>query len=239
MHSEPGVVNGSPSRAGAVAASLADSQSLISPPMDRHRCGPSVQIHCLAALPGPMGCRFGVQLRTRDACSRVPLAAQSRSAGLRMPRGGKRVSEGVAARRLCHPRGHHGPANLFLNDRAIEVVAPLLPTAFPNPAAWSLACRPLARCHHHGFPPLHAGPHHPVEVPGIHLSHTAHAPQPAAGSGVEPHHPQSGSARHTGSPAAAAPVSLPPYEWSCRRRWQCIREPAMTQPLHMLLQLRH
>ncbi len=30
--------------------------------------------------------------------------------------GGKRVSEGVAARRLCHPRGHHGPANLFLND---------------------------------------------------------------------------------------------------------------------------
>jgi hypothetical protein len=57
--------------------------------------------------------------------------------------GGKRVSEGVAARRLCHPRGHHGPANLFLNDRAVEVVAPLLPTAFPNPAARSLACRPL------------------------------------------------------------------------------------------------
>ena len=49
--------------------------------------------------------------------------------------GCKRVSEGVAVRRLCHPRGHHGSANLFLNDRAIEVVAPLLPTAFPNPAA--------------------------------------------------------------------------------------------------------
>jgi hypothetical protein len=46
--------------------------------------------------------------------------------------GGKRVSEGVAARRLCHPRGHHGPANLFLNDRAIEVVAPLLATGLPQ-----------------------------------------------------------------------------------------------------------
>jgi hypothetical protein len=106
-----------------------------------------------------MGYRFGVQLQNLDACSKVPLAAQSRSAGLRMPRGGKRVSEGVAARRLCHPRGHHGPANLFLNDRAIEVVAPLLPTAFPNPAARSLACRSLPRCHHHGHPPLHACPH--------------------------------------------------------------------------------
>ena len=28
-----------------------------------------------------MGCRFGVQLRNRDACSKVPLAAQSRSVG--------------------------------------------------------------------------------------------------------------------------------------------------------------
>jgi hypothetical protein len=37
MHAEPGAVNGSPSMAGAVAASLADSQSLISPPMDRRR----------------------------------------------------------------------------------------------------------------------------------------------------------------------------------------------------------
>ena len=32
-----------------------------------------------------MGCRFGVHLRNRYACSKVPLAAQSRSAGLRMP----------------------------------------------------------------------------------------------------------------------------------------------------------
>jgi hypothetical protein len=37
MHSEPGVVNGSASMAGAVAASPADSHSLISPPMDRRR----------------------------------------------------------------------------------------------------------------------------------------------------------------------------------------------------------
>jgi len=73
-----------------------------------------------------------------------------------MPRGGKRVSEGVAARRLCHPRGHHGPANLLLNDRAIEVVAPLLPTAFPNPA------------------------------PVIHPTRTAPAAQAAAGSGAGP-----------------------------------------------------
>jgi hypothetical protein len=37
MHAEPGAVNGSPSMAGAVPASLGDSQSLISPPMDRRR----------------------------------------------------------------------------------------------------------------------------------------------------------------------------------------------------------
>jgi hypothetical protein len=129
-----------------------------------------------------MGCRFGVHLRNRDACSKVPLAAQSRSAGLRMPRGGKRVSEGVAARRLCHPRGHHGPANLLLNDRAIEVVAPLLPTAFPNPA------------------------------PVIHPTRTAPAAQAAAGAGVEPLPAQSGSARHPGSPGAAPPGCLPPCE---------------------------
>jgi hypothetical protein len=90
-----------------------------------------------------MGCRFGLQFRAQYACSKVPLAAQSRSAGLCMPRGGKRVSEAVAASRHCHPRGHHGPANIFLNDRAIELVATLLPTASPNPAALSLACRPL------------------------------------------------------------------------------------------------
>jgi len=171
-----------------------------------------------------MGCHFGVQLRNLDACSKVPLAAQSRSAGLRMPRGGKRVSEAVAARRHCHPRGHHGPANLFLNDRAIEVVAPLLPTCWVSPA-FALGEHPvpapflggvgvfpgqgvrqghlpqsrsqiagkqaphlllmaaqrrdqptddgwcavelfqhlldLRRCHHHGHPPLHAGPPHP------------------------------------------------------------------------------
>lgn len=39
------------------------------------------------------------------------------------------LPEGVAARRLCHPRGPHGPANLCLNDRAHEVVATLLPTS--------------------------------------------------------------------------------------------------------------
>jgi hypothetical protein len=122
-----------------------------------------------------MGCRFGVHLRNRDACSKVPLAAQSRSAGLRMPRGGKLVSEGVAARRLCHPRGHHGPGNLFLNDRAIEVVAPLLPTAFPNPA------------------------------PVIHPTRTAPATQAAAGSGDGPSPPQSGSARHPGRFSRCSP----------------------------------
>jgi hypothetical protein len=159
-----------------------------------------------------MGCRFRVHLRNRDACSKVPLAAQSRSAGLRMPRGGKRVSEGVAARRLCHTRGHHGPANLFLNDRAIEVVAPLLPTAFPNPAARSLACRSLPRCHHHGHPPLHAGPHHRVEVPGIHPTITVPATHAATGSGVGPRPPQSGSARHLGFPGADPPGCLPPCE---------------------------
>ena len=52
--------------------------------------------------------------------------------------GGERVSEGVAAHRLGHPRGHHGPPNLFLNDRAIQVVAPLLPTGLVSP---SLALR--------------------------------------------------------------------------------------------------
>ena len=55
-------------------------------------------------------------------------------------------------------------------------------------------------CHHHGHPPFHAGPHHP----------------------------QSGSARHLGSPAAASPGCLAPCEWRCRRRWASMREPAMT-----------
>ena len=160
-----------------------------------------------------MGCRFGVHLRNRDACSKEPLAAQSRSAGLRMPRGGNRVSEGVAARRLCHPRGHHGPVNLFLNDRAIEVVAPLLPTAFPNPAARSLACRPLPGVITTGTRRFTLARATPLRSPpGFHPTRTAPSPQPAAGSGVEPHHPQGGSARHPGSPAAAAPVSLPPCE---------------------------
>jgi hypothetical protein len=37
MHADPGAVNGFPPMAGAVAAALGDSQSLISPPMDRRR----------------------------------------------------------------------------------------------------------------------------------------------------------------------------------------------------------
>jgi hypothetical protein len=37
MHSDPRAVNGFPPMAGAVAAALGDSQSLISPPMDRRR----------------------------------------------------------------------------------------------------------------------------------------------------------------------------------------------------------
>ena len=37
MHAEPGAVNGSPPMAGAVPAALGDSQSLISPPIDRRR----------------------------------------------------------------------------------------------------------------------------------------------------------------------------------------------------------
>ena len=37
MHADPGAVNGSPSMAGAVPASLGVSQSLISPPIDRRR----------------------------------------------------------------------------------------------------------------------------------------------------------------------------------------------------------
>jgi hypothetical protein len=70
----------------------------------------------------------------------------------------------------------------------------------------------LRRCQHHGHPPLHAGPHHPVEVPGIHPTRTAPAAQAAAGSGVEPRPPQSGSARHPGSPGAAPPDCLPPCQ---------------------------
>jgi hypothetical protein len=70
----------------------------------------------------------------------------------------------------------------LLNDRAIEVVAPLLPTAFPNPA------------------------------PVIHPTRTAPATQAAAGSGDGPSPPQSGSARHPGSPGAAPPGCLPPCE---------------------------
>ena len=37
MHADPGAVNSSSSMAGAVPAALGDSQSLISPPMDRRR----------------------------------------------------------------------------------------------------------------------------------------------------------------------------------------------------------
>jgi hypothetical protein len=176
-----------------------------------------------------MGCRFGLQFRAQYACSKVPLAAQSRSAGLCMPRGGKRVSEAVAASRHCHPRGHHGPANIFLNDRAIELVATLLPTASPNPAALSLACRPL---------------------PGVittgtrrftlaRTTRTAPATKAAAGSGDGPSPPQRGSARHPESHCAAPPGCLPPCAWSCRRRCISMREPALTHSLHKLLQFQH
>jgi hypothetical protein len=74
--------------------------------------------------------------------------------------------------------------------------------------------------------------------PGFHPTITAPAAHAANGSGAGPHPPQSGSARHLGSPAATAPDCLPPCEWRCRRRWLSMRELAKTQPLNMLLHLR-
>lgn len=74
-------------------------------------------------------------------------------------------------------------------------------------------------CHHHGLLPLHAGPHQPVEVPGIHPTITAPAAHAATGSGAGPRPPQSGIARHLGSPGAATPGCLAPREWRSRWRW--------------------
>jgi hypothetical protein len=83
----------------------------------------------------------------------------------------------------------------------------------PQPRRQIAGMQAAARCHHYGHPPRFTlARTTPLRSPGIHPTRTAPAAQAAAGSGVEPRPPQSGSARHPGSPGAAPPDCLPPCQ---------------------------
>jgi hypothetical protein len=162
------------------------------------------------------------------------------------------VSEAVAARRLCHPRGHNGPANLCLNDRAFNVVASKLPTAFPNPAARSLACRPLPGVITTGTRRFTLARTTPLKSQGFYTGPAIPATQAAAGSGARPSSPlravhgipyqpvqllKAVCLRVNKVADGAGPVGA--VVGFVHDKGVCIREPAITQPLHMLLQLGH